>query len=472
MVLRVTGPGIDPPVGDQRVVTSQEDALIFDVNVPVGNARVFEVEAFPEATACQSASLIPNFIPNFSGEEVANIPASGATVTVLISLVREPVVRPPTSQDDLEGTTVVLQIVAADPTGAPLTFDAANLPPGLRLDPATGLITGTLPNTAAGEYEVTITVSSSTGSDSTTFTWTVTNPPLTLTSPGPQISPEGTAVVLQLTANDPDGDPLTFSAQGLPPGLSIDVETGLITGTLSTTAAAGAPYLVTVTATDGIFSASVTFTWDVLPGLSISDVLVTEGDEGAVNAVFTVTMSAARSQPVTVAFATANGTATAGSDYQATGGTLTFPPGTTIQTITVNVLGDTVDEGSDETFLVNLSSATNATIADAQGVGTIQDDDLDVHFTSPVPVYGLLGARASSPLLKQAGRLRSQGTGSEFTKQTSRLMPSLFGGRLLTYDAVRHWPNVNLSPGALPGSLQDRAKVKQCKPLLRCPGVL
>jgi hypothetical protein len=45
---------------------------------------------------------------------------------------------------------------------------------------------------------------------------------------------------------------------------------------------------------------------------------------------------------------------------------------------------------------------------------------LDVHFTSPVPVYGLLGARASSPLLKQAGRLRSQGTGSEFTKQTSR----------------------------------------------------
>jgi tetratricopeptide (TPR) repeat protein len=44
---------------------------------------------------------------------------------------------------------------------------------------------------------------------------------------------------------------------------------------------------------------------------------------------------------------------------------------------------------------------------------------LDVHFTSPVPVYGLLGARASSPLLKQAGRLRSQGTGSEFTKQTS-----------------------------------------------------
>jgi hypothetical protein len=51
---------------------------------------------------------------------------------------------------------------------------------------------------------------------------------------------------------------------------------------------------------------------------------------------------------------------------------------------------------------------------------TLEAGVLDVHFTSPVPVYGLLGARASSPLLKQAGRLRSQGTGSEFTKQTSR----------------------------------------------------
>jgi adenosylmethionine-8-amino-7-oxononanoate aminotransferase len=58
-------------------------------------------------------------------------------------------------------------------------------------------------------------------------------------------------------------------------------------------------------------------------------------------------------------------------------------------------------------------------IADVRGRGLLLVAELVVHFTSPVPVYGLLGARASSPLLKQAGRLRSQGTGSEFTKQTS-----------------------------------------------------
>jgi hypothetical protein len=77
---------------------------------------------------------------------------------------------------------------------------------------------------------------------------------------------------------------------------------------------------------------------------------------------------------VTVNYATANGTATAGSDYNATSGTLTFAPGVTTQTITVQVRGDTTPEAN-ETFAVNLSGASNATIADSQGVGTIINND-------------------------------------------------------------------------------------------------
>jgi hypothetical protein len=77
---------------------------------------------------------------------------------------------------------------------------------------------------------------------------------------------------------------------------------------------------------------------------------------------------------VTVSFATADGTATAGSDYVATSGTLTFNPGVTTQTITVNVVGDTTVEPN-ETFLVNLSAPSNATIATGQGTGTIVNDD-------------------------------------------------------------------------------------------------
>ncbi|MBI2913476.1 MAG: thrombospondin type 3 repeat-containing protein [Chloroflexi bacterium] len=108
--------------------------------------------------------------------------------------------------------------------------------------------------------------------------------------------------------------------------------------------------------------------------LSINDVSVSEGDAGTVDAVFTVTRNTPSPQTATVNFATADGTATAGSDYAGTAGTLVFGPGETSKTVTVTVDGDTLDE-ADETFFVNLSNATTATIVDGQGVGTILDDD-------------------------------------------------------------------------------------------------
>jgi large repetitive protein len=78
---------------------------------------------------------------------------------------------------------------------------------------------------------------------------------------------------------------------------------------------------------------------------------------------------------VTVNCATANGTATAGSDYTSTSGTVTFAPGETTKTITVVVKGDKEKE-SNETFFVDLFGASsNASIVDAQGIGTIVDDD-------------------------------------------------------------------------------------------------
>jgi hypothetical protein len=111
-----------------------------------------------------------------------------------------------------------------------------------------------------------------------------------------------------------------------------------------------------------------------LPTIRIHDVTVTEGNTGTVAAPFFVSLSAASTQPITVAYATGNGTATAGSDYQAASGTLTFAPGETSKTITVLVKGDRVGEPN-EAFVVNLSSSTNATIGDGHGVGTIVDDE-------------------------------------------------------------------------------------------------
>ena len=112
----------------------------------------------------------------------------------------------------------------------------------------------------------------------------------------------------------------------------------------------------------------------VPPSLSIGDVTVTEGNAGSVTATFTVTLSAAAAQPVTVQFATADGTAAAGADYVAGSGTLSVPAGAMSGVVSVAVLGDLLDE-DDETFSVNLSNPTGATISDGQGIGTITDND-------------------------------------------------------------------------------------------------
>ena len=108
--------------------------------------------------------------------------------------------------------------------------------------------------------------------------------------------------------------------------------------------------------------------------ISVSDASVTEGNGGTTTAVFTVSLSTAAAGPVSVDYATADGTAKAGSDYTATRGTLTFDPGQTSKTISVPILGDSVVE-ADETFTVNLSNPVNALFDRAAGVGTILNDD-------------------------------------------------------------------------------------------------
>jgi probable HAF family extracellular repeat protein len=110
------------------------------------------------------------------------------------------------------------------------------------------------------------------------------------------------------------------------------------------------------------------------PRLIIDNVSMQEGNSGTRLFVFTVTLSSPSTVPVTVNFATANGSAKAGSDYTAQFGTLTFAPGETTGTISILVLGDRKRE-SNKTFFVNLSSAMGAFILDNQGVGTILNDD-------------------------------------------------------------------------------------------------
>ncbi len=133
---------------------------------------------------------------------------------------------------------------------------------------------------------------------------------------------------------------------------------------------------------------------DPPPSIRINNVTVTEGNAGAVgNAVFTVTLSAASDNQITVAYTTANGTATGGGcgtnnvDYGTNSGSLTFAPGQTSQTVNVPVCGDNLREGNEQ-FQVRLSNPTNATIQTGTGTATISDDD-------PLPVLNIAPADLS-----------------------------------------------------------------------------
>ena len=148
------------------------------------------------------------------------------------------------------------------------------------------------------------------------------------------------------------------------------------TFTLSATAATGAS--TGTAAVNQDFSDTGTGTIiddDGIPAISINDVSLSEGDSGTTSFTFTVSLDEADTSTVTVDYNVNDGTATtADSDYTDTSGTVTFAPGETTKLITVDVTGDTPVE-SDETFTVDLSNPTNATIGDSQGAGTILNDD-------------------------------------------------------------------------------------------------
>ena len=123
-----------------------------------------------------------------------------------------------------------------------------------------------------------------------------------------------------------------------------------------------------------LFATSIDVAAQQTPSISVRDVVVVEGNSGTTQATFVVALSAATSQTVSCSFATSNSTATAGSDYTATSGGVTFAPGEVERPVVVLVNGDTVDEAQ-ETFFLDISNVQNATVSSSRGTGFINDDD-------------------------------------------------------------------------------------------------
>ena len=215
-----------------------------------------------------SGSELDNLV-SYLREIDANEPAPTPPITNT-----EPTLSTPADQSHTEGDTVSLQLSANDPDNDPLSYSASGLPAGLSLEPSSGLISGTLAAGAVGSYTVDISVSDGNGgSASASFGWTVEAPPVNqvpvLTNPGDQLHTVGDNVSLQLVANDADGDSLSFSAVGLPSGLSVDTTSGAIGGVLSSEGS----FSVTASVSDGNSTSSQSFSWTVSPQSTTTTVI-------------------------------------------------------------------------------------------------------------------------------------------------------------------------------------------------------
>ena len=337
-----------------------------------------------------------------------------------------------------------------DPNGVPLTLSVSALPKGLSFDPTTGKITGTIDHDASktmpvGGYPITVTADDGQGGTvTTTFTITSLNqaPAVGTNTPDQSVAAGAPLSVDAGKAfSDPNtNDVITYTASGLPKGLSIDPTTGKITGTPSATASKTGPYSVVVTATDDKGAAtSETFTFNVanVPPVATGTLpakVIADGTSG-------------------VAIATAAGfTDTLGNTltYSATG----LPAGLSINPVTGQITGRLDHDASK-----NAPSVTGAngiidgkytivvTANDGQGGTVTQTFTLDA--TNQAPVVATPTPNQNS----SAGRV--------VTLDTSKAFVDPNVGDVLKFSAsgLPKGLSINSATGKITGTLDRRLDV-------------
>jgi hypothetical protein len=426
-VIVTVNPVNDAPIAVDDSVTTDEDTPVTigvlgndsdvdgdDLTVTSATSPNGDVTINPDGTL----EFTPD--PNFNGTTTITYEISdgnGGTATATVTVTVNPINDPPVANPDVattdEDTPVDIDLIGndTDADGDPLTITAATAPNGTVVINGDGTVTYTPDPDFNGTDTITYTISDGNGGFSTS-TATLTVDPVNdapVANPiAPQTNPDSTPVSLDVSGNfsDVDGDGLSFSATGLPPGLSIDAN-GNITGTLDADASQGGPlgdgvYEVTVTADDGNGgTVSTTFAWTVTnpPPVASNDNATTDEDT-PVNIAVLANDTDPDGDPLTVISADApNGSVVVEAD-----GTLTYTPdpdfngtdtitytisdgngGTSTAIVTVTV--DPVNDAPEATTIAsqnNLDSA-NVSLPTAGNFSDIDGDALTFSATGLPP---------------------------------------------------------------------------------------
>jgi|GEM_PF-4547766 len=304
-----------PPVvlnpGSQSGNEGNSVALAMSASDADGDPLSFSASSLPAGLTINAGTgLISGTLGNQSaGTYTTTVTASdgittgSASFTWTVADTTTPTLTNPGHQLNQAGSSISLTIASADADNDALRFTATGLPTGLSIN-STGLISGTINGNVSGTSTVTVTASDGSNQASVSFSWQVASlsPPV-LTNPGTQNNAEADAVSLPLAASDPNGLTISYAASGLPAGLSIDGNTGIISGTISYGAAQvnGGRYSVTATVTDQVgASASQTFSWTIAhtnrPPVATNESITATADNAL---VFTLTASDPDNDPLT-----------------------------------------------------------------------------------------------------------------------------------------------------------------------------
>jgi hypothetical protein len=302
-----------PPTNQSPTITSTPitaatvaAAYTYNVNAtdPDGDTLAYSLTTNPPGMTINSTTGLINWTPTAAGDYEVTVRVSDGSLfdaqsfTIHVSEEAVPTNQAPiiTSTPDTTATvnqTYAYNVNATDPDGDTLAYSLTTNPPGMTINSTTGLINWT--PTAAGDYDVTVSVSDGSLFDTQSFIIRVREESET-TNQAPNITstPDTTATVNQtyaynVNATDPDGDTLNYSLTTKPPGMTINSTTGLINWTPT----AAGDYEVTVRVSDGSLFDTQSFTItvrdeEVTPRLKLtpsSQTVVSQGSQVTIDVV-------------------------------------------------------------------------------------------------------------------------------------------------------------------------------------------